>query len=214
MDYRLESEIWRGAQGSLTNDAFVELLSQAIRTYKRPPGYFPLDRLHAADVDEDGLKALSSAIGRTGNPTGIATDNYVSLRTPLRAHLYRVLQHYVISSIAGHIGRRAKNLVLRISTKPCFSWARMPFATARSAAPPPVVAVPTRADHGLKIFRNSQPNCRALSRYLLMMERISNRYRVYSVKAIAYAHFLQSGIPECPTHPLKLLNTAKPFCAR
>jgi hypothetical protein len=47
-----------------------------------------------------------------------------------------------------------------------------------------------------------------------MMERISNRYRVYSVKAIAYAHFLQSGIPECPTHPLKLLNTAKPFCAR
>ncbi|RMQ22767.1 hypothetical protein ALQ07_04177 [Pseudomonas syringae pv. actinidiae] len=119
-----------------------------------------------------------------------------------------------LSSIAGHIGRRAKNLVLRISTKPCFSWARMPCATARSAAPPPVGALPTRADHGLKIFRNSQPNCRALSRYLLMMERISNRYRVYSVKAIAYAHFLQSGIPECPTHPLKLLNTAKPFCAR
>ena len=97
VDYRLESEIWRGVQGSLTNDAFVALLLQAIRTYKRPPGYFPLDRLHAGDVDEDGLKALSNAFSRIGNPTGIATDGYVSVRAPLRAHLYRVLQRYVIT---------------------------------------------------------------------------------------------------------------------
>ena len=97
MDYRLELEIWRGVQRSLTGEAFVALLSQAIRTYKRPPGYFPLDRLHAGDVDEDGLTALSDAFSRLGNPTGIATNGYVSLRAPLRAHLYRVLQHYIIT---------------------------------------------------------------------------------------------------------------------
>lgn len=97
MDYRLESEIWRGVQRSLTKDAFVALLSQAFRTYKRPPGYFPLDRLHAGDVDEAGLEALSIALNRSGNPTGIATGGYVSLRAPLRAHLYTVLQRYVIT---------------------------------------------------------------------------------------------------------------------
>lgn len=97
MDYRLELEIWRGVQRSLTKDGFVELLSQAIRIYRRPPGYFPLDRLHAGDVDEAALEALSTALSRVGNPTGIVADGYILLRTPLREHLYRVLQHYVIT---------------------------------------------------------------------------------------------------------------------
>lgn len=97
MDYRLELEIWRGVQRSLTKDGFVVLLSQAIRTYRRPPGYFPLDRLHAGDVDEGGVEALSIAFGVSENPTGIATDDYVSLRAPLREHLYRVLQRHAIA---------------------------------------------------------------------------------------------------------------------
>lgn len=97
MDYRLELEVWRGVQRCLTKDAFVVLLSQAIRTYKRPPGYFPLDRLQAGDADEGGVEVLSIALGSSENPTGIATDDYVSLRAPLRAHLYRVLQHYIIT---------------------------------------------------------------------------------------------------------------------
>jgi hypothetical protein len=73
------------------------LLFQAIRTYRRPPGYFPLDRLHAGDVDEGGVEALSIALSSSENPTGIATDGYVSLRAPLRAHVYRVLQRHVIA---------------------------------------------------------------------------------------------------------------------
>ncbi|KTB88289.1 hypothetical protein AO069_06505 [Pseudomonas syringae pv. syringae PD2774] len=97
MDYRLELEIWKGVQRSLTKDAFAALLSQAFRTYKRPSGYFPLDRLHAGDVDEAGLEALSIALSSSETPAGIATDGYVSLRAPLRAHLYRVLQRHVIA---------------------------------------------------------------------------------------------------------------------
>ena len=97
MDFRLESEIWRGVQRRLTKDAFAVLLSQAIRTYRRPPGYFPLDRLHAGNVDEGVVEALSIALSSSENPTGIATDGYISLRAPLRAHLYRVLQSHVIT---------------------------------------------------------------------------------------------------------------------
>lgn len=79
------------------------LLCQAIRTYRRPPGYFPLDRLHAGDVDEGGVEALRIALSSSENPAGLATDVYVSLRAPLRAHLYRVLQGYVLKHlVASH----------------------------------------------------------------------------------------------------------------
>ncbi|MDC6378871.1 hypothetical protein BW687_001585 [Pseudomonas graminis] len=97
MDYRLESEVWRGVQGSLTNEGFAALIWDALSTYKRPPGYSPLDRLYAGDVGEAGLEALSIALNESGNPTGAATASYVSLRAPLRAHLYRVLQRHVIA---------------------------------------------------------------------------------------------------------------------
>ena len=50
MDYRLESEIWRGVQRSLTKDAFIALLAEAFCTYKRPLGYFQLDRIHPVDA--------------------------------------------------------------------------------------------------------------------------------------------------------------------
>lgn len=96
MDYRLELEIWSGVQRSVTRDEFLARVSQALSTYKRPPGYFPLDRLYAGDVTEAGLEALSIALNESGNRTRTATAGYVSLRAPLRAHLYRVLQGYVL----------------------------------------------------------------------------------------------------------------------
>ncbi|KWS28944.1 hypothetical protein AL061_09360 [Pseudomonas syringae pv. syringae] len=52
---------------------------------------------HAGDVDEAGLEALSIALSSSETPAGIATDGYVSLRAPLRAHLYRVLQRHVVA---------------------------------------------------------------------------------------------------------------------
>ncbi|WP_122668625.1 hypothetical protein [Pseudomonas viridiflava] len=99
MDYRLELEIWSGVQQSLTKDEFLTRVSQALSTYKRPPRYFPLDRLYAGDVGEAGLEALSIALNGSGNPTGAATVGYVSLRAPLRAHLYRVLQSYLLKHL-------------------------------------------------------------------------------------------------------------------
>lgn len=50
MDYRLESEIWRGVQRTLTKNAFIALLAEAFCTYKRPLGYFQLDRIHPVDA--------------------------------------------------------------------------------------------------------------------------------------------------------------------
>lgn len=99
MDYRLELEIWSGVRRSLTKDEFLTRVSQAPSTYKRPPGYFPLNRLYAGDVGKAGLEALRIALNESGNPAGAATAGYVSLREPLRAHLYRVLQSYVLKHL-------------------------------------------------------------------------------------------------------------------
>lgn len=97
MDYRFESEIWSAVQSSLTRDAFIAILTKAFSTYRSQPGYFLLGRLHASDVEEDGLKALSIALSRSGNPTGIAIGGYLPLRAILRSHLYTVLQRYVLT---------------------------------------------------------------------------------------------------------------------
>lgn len=97
MDYRFESEIWSAVQSSLIRDVFIAMLAEAFSTYRRQPGYFPLDGLHASDVEEDGLKALSIALSRSGNPTGIAIGGYLAPRAILRSHLYTVLQRYVLT---------------------------------------------------------------------------------------------------------------------
>jgi hypothetical protein len=52
MDYRFESEIWSAVQSSLIRDVFIAMLAEAFSTYRRQPGYFPLDGLHASDVEE------------------------------------------------------------------------------------------------------------------------------------------------------------------
>ena len=66
-------------------------------TYKRPSGYFQLDRIHAVDAGEGGIEALSIVLSKTAIPTGKATDGYVSLRAPPKGTLYTVLQRYVIT---------------------------------------------------------------------------------------------------------------------
>ena len=42
MDYRLESEIWRGAQRSLAKDAFIALLAEAFAPISVPQVTFNL----------------------------------------------------------------------------------------------------------------------------------------------------------------------------
>jgi hypothetical protein len=98
MDYRLETEIWRAAQQNLPAARFVRLIAEGVRLYKRPAGYFQLERVHDSDVGEAGLAALKVALREIGAwtlPKG--WDDFVSLRAPLRAHLSSYLQRYLIT---------------------------------------------------------------------------------------------------------------------
>lgn len=67
-----------------------------------------------------------------------------------------------LTSIAGRIGRNARNPVLRISARPCFSWALVPCGIAWNGVPHHVGTLEKLAAHGLKGLSNSQPSCRAL----------------------------------------------------
>ncbi|KPX50052.1 hypothetical protein ALP26_03339 [Pseudomonas savastanoi pv. glycinea] len=97
MDYRLESEIWLAAQRHMTNKAFLALIEQAVRTYRRRPGHYPLERMHAVDVGVGGIDAMkTSRIG--GVAASELGSNFISVRAPLREHLYRALQENLIES--------------------------------------------------------------------------------------------------------------------
>lgn len=98
MDYRLQSEIWRAAQQNLPTARFVRLIAEALRLYKRPAGYFQLERVHDSDVGEAGVLALKAALREIGASTLPKDwDSFVSLRAPLRAHLFAYLQRYLIA---------------------------------------------------------------------------------------------------------------------
>jgi len=93
MDYRLETEIWVQAQVDSAPEAFEKLLIKAVLSYKRSPGLHSFERIHASAIGIQGLVALRSALIRTGWMTqGEQASTYVSIRAPMRIHLYQHLQ--------------------------------------------------------------------------------------------------------------------------
>lgn len=97
MDYCLESEIWLAAQRHMTNEAFLALIDQAVRTYRRRPGHYSLERMHAVDVGVGGIAAMkASRVG--GDAASEQGSNFVSVRAPLREHLYKALQQNLVES--------------------------------------------------------------------------------------------------------------------
>ncbi|UQB34265.1 hypothetical protein I9H06_10460 [Pseudomonas tremae] len=98
MDYRLESEVWCAVQRSMPSDAFVVLLSLAVQSYRRRPGYAELERIHVAVVGAEGVEALGEAFSRAGLSGWKRGDTFVSIRAHLREHIYGALQQHLISS--------------------------------------------------------------------------------------------------------------------
>lgn len=98
MDYHLESKIWMLAQECLSADEFVELISAAVQTYKRLPGLHQLDRVYARDISKRGIEILGAVLSRAELCAWRRGDAFVSLRAPLREHIYGYLQRHLMKS--------------------------------------------------------------------------------------------------------------------
>ncbi|WP_236529555.1 hypothetical protein [Pseudomonas syringae] len=98
MDYRLESDIWMLAQQSVPADEFVVLISTAVQTYKRFPGLHELDRVYARDIGDIGIEILGAVLSRAGIAEWSSGDSFVTMRAPLREHLYGYLQRHLMKA--------------------------------------------------------------------------------------------------------------------
>jgi hypothetical protein len=97
MDYSLESEIWNEAQATFAGEAFAKVVEHAVSSYRRRPGYASEERLHAADIGKNGVRALLAALRQLDNSSQCDTVlSYASVRSPLRVHLYDYLQAKLI----------------------------------------------------------------------------------------------------------------------
>lgn len=92
----VEQEVRRLMQAHFSEEMDAEL-ERALASYRRSPGYAPLTRIHPEQIGADGVRALVTALGekpRSHAESGFPV--YVELRAPLRAHLCRHLQRYLI----------------------------------------------------------------------------------------------------------------------
>ena len=98
MDYRLELEIWDAVRRSMPTDVFTLLVTEAVRSYRRRPGYIQLDRLHESDIGAEGVEVLGTISSRAGLSDWSSGGTFVSIRAHLREHVYEALQRHLISS--------------------------------------------------------------------------------------------------------------------
>jgi hypothetical protein len=99
MDYSLESRIWASAREAFSREAFAKMIEGAVCSYRRQPGLSSIERIHVSDVGEVGLLALRKALSDVHYlPPGEPNLGFVTLRAPLRAHIYYFLQWQVIQT--------------------------------------------------------------------------------------------------------------------
>lgn len=92
----VEQEVWRLMQTHFSEEMDA-VLESALESYRRSPGYAPLTRIYPEQVGEGGINALVIALHkRPQSHAEIRLPGYVELRAPLRAHLCRHLQRYLI----------------------------------------------------------------------------------------------------------------------
>ncbi|WP_041166942.1 hypothetical protein [Pseudomonas putida] len=101
LDLQVEQEVWRVAQVLYGRTALSALVEEALRAYRRSPGYSPVTRLHVAQIGVDALRVLSQdPHGRRRLQVESGSCSYVEVRMALRTHLYRYLLQQVFNSPA------------------------------------------------------------------------------------------------------------------
>jgi hypothetical protein len=97
MEQDLELNVWRLAQQACDTAAFVLLVYEAVRTFKREPGFDPTVRLHASWIGSENIRVLRDVLKRHDIYAGQA-EGYVELRSRLKMHLRHHLQWHLVKS--------------------------------------------------------------------------------------------------------------------
>lgn len=64
MEQDLELNVWRLAQQACGTAAFVLLVDEAVRSFKREPGFDPTVRLHASWIGSENIRVLRDVLKR------------------------------------------------------------------------------------------------------------------------------------------------------
>lgn len=96
MDPLVEHEVWRLMQEYFPGQ-MDSVLEEALGRYRRSPGYAALTRIHPEQVGQEGMRALIGALNKQPRiHAEITLPGFVELRAPLRAHLCRCMQRFLV----------------------------------------------------------------------------------------------------------------------
>jgi hypothetical protein len=79
------------------------MVTEAVESYQRMPGHSELERVYVSNVGTAGFEVLVAALEKRGirRPEDEA---FISMRAPLRRHIYQALQwHLMTSSLASDL---------------------------------------------------------------------------------------------------------------
>ncbi|VVN78695.1 hypothetical protein [Pseudomonas fluorescens] len=98
MHSELESQVWRLVQQACDATMFDALIQHAVDSFKRPPGFNPLVRLHASDVGQLGLQTLREVLHSRGvrSEATLERPDCLQLRSRLKDHIRWQLQEYLV----------------------------------------------------------------------------------------------------------------------
>lgn len=100
MDSELESNVWRAVQQMCDANTFARLIEEAVRSFRRVPGFDPLVRLHASEIGLSSIQVLRDVLRRRGIDHGSLVDapRYLELRSRLKEHLRCQLQRHLLDT--------------------------------------------------------------------------------------------------------------------
>lgn len=102
MQCELEFQVWRSVQRVCDAAMFEALIQQAVDSFKRPPRFDPLVRVHASNIGLSGFQILREVLHRRGihSEDAALLSGYLELRSRLKDHIRCQLQDFLVRS--GH----------------------------------------------------------------------------------------------------------------
>jgi hypothetical protein len=97
MDYELELEIWSQAHRSMSAHLFGQMVTEAVESYQRMPGHSELERVYVSNVGTAGFEVLVAALEKRGIRKPGDDEVFISMRAPLRRHIYQALQWHLMT---------------------------------------------------------------------------------------------------------------------
>jgi hypothetical protein len=97
VDLRCEFLVWQCARDHF-GDGMRDVLAEAVRCYRRRPGFDQLVRLYASQIGSANTGTLAEVLFQHDLAQQDQSQSYVSLRTHLKDHLRNFLQRHLIEA--------------------------------------------------------------------------------------------------------------------